>query len=199
MEKPRYGESDYSGRGLTDAQLQKLIDGGELGVRFTSLNLSGNKLTGAGVKALGTHLAMVEELDLSGNPVGDAGAAQLAGNPVFASLRVLKLARVGLTAKGVDALVGPVSRLEVWGLTLDSNPLGDAGAAAVVRGARARYLTTLSLEDVGLSDAGARALGDAGAGLPELTHLYLGRNGLTQATADSLEQALRDCDVSTQP
>ncbi len=91
------------------------------------------------------------ELTLSHNPLGDAGAALLAGTPSLARLTELHL---------IGSLIG------------------DAGAAALSASPHLRHLTELDLSDNQIGERGAAALA-ASPHLLSLKRLHLQSNGLS--------------------
>ncbi|MBL9038847.1 MAG: TIGR02996 domain-containing protein [Archangium sp.] len=135
----------------------------------------------------GRELRALTELELSGQRVGDLGAAMLAGGAVatapalkrltiasdvltpfagqaLASTRFLgKLAALALPdnqlrAEGVDALLRARSPGRLEILVLDGNHLGDDGARIIASEAKLRTLKHLSLARNRIGPAGAQAL-----------------------------------------
>ncbi len=85
-------------------------------------------MTSAGIESLAasTWFGGIEELNLSGHPIGDAGAHAIAAARL-PNLRHLTLMQVGLTAAGlkdlVDAYSNSLQNLQIYG-----NSIGDSGA-----------------------------------------------------------------------
>lgn len=110
-------------------------------------------LTGNGIKqpALGTHLARLENLCLTNNPLKDDGVATLAKWPHLAQLDTLYLSKTGMTAVGLRALLaGPLPGLTR--LFISGNKLGGAGTAELAAAAkRLQNLVRLEAIDAGLA------------------------------------------------
>ena len=138
----------------------------ERGTPLALLSVGDASLACAGVAALAAGLAAgVIEADLELRGVGAAGVAALAAalaDAVAPSLRTLRLAR---------------------------NPLGCAGATALVPGMR--WLAAVDVSGCGVGDAGVSALAAALAGAPSLARLVLGANpDVTPAGVAALADAL---------
>ncbi len=133
--------------------------------------------------------------DLSGNPIGDAGACALAAH--VSTLERLTLSACGLGCEAAAMLGEAVSRRgsRLRQLDLSGNQLGPEGADMLARsltkhlaaGASA-VIEDLNLADTGLADAGAAAVLTAAAALPTLRQLNISKCGLT---GDTVEQAFR--------
>lgn len=95
----------------------------------------------------------LERIDLSNNPIGDAGLARLTS---MSSLRDLSLAGCGIGPAGVRALAG--SELRLSSLVLAGNPIGDAGVIALAGSPVIEGIGRLDLSRVGMTDAGIAAL-----------------------------------------
>jgi len=93
---------------LSDAGLKALSKGMSKGSHITLLNLSKNKITSEGIKHFSSILAncMVCELDISDNPLGDAGMDYLKEPLSFvtSTVRVLSLVNCGIGGKGAEML-----------------------------------------------------------------------------------------------
>jgi len=163
-------------------------------------------------KALGAApvLARLDEIDFTGNKLGDKGLVELCKSPHLGSLRALVLNSCGITDVGLKALAAtPLLALER--LELSDNKLTAAGVEALVRSSLAATLRHL---DIGANDVGAKGaqaiadaklpklevlnasaceLGDAGLAkllgsktLPALAELELHDNDLTKKTCAAL-------------
>jgi WD40 repeat protein len=97
-----------------------------------SLSLESNAVHVDGVRALMT-LPRLAKLDLSGNPVGDAGAAAIAEAPSARALRWLWLVRSEIGATGVRRLAQTAALRHLERLALSHNPIDreDGEALAV--------------------------------------------------------------------
>ena len=198
MSLPRPLQASFSDQRLTDAGLRARLRAGAISAEVGDLQLDGNRLTAAGVEAVGA-VAFVNlvALDLAGNRLGDAGAQALSAQTGFRHVRTLSLARNRLTALGLTALLAEGSAVaSLWGLDLSGNPLGDAGALALAGSPRASMLQVLNLEKIGLTDAGAMALATSGV-LSRLRTLYVGGNALTTAGREALRasKTLPECRI----
>jgi hypothetical protein len=95
-----------------------------------TLSLAETGLTSAGVVALlaeGSAVDGLWGLDLTGNPVGDAGAAAVAASPRARYLQVLNLERTGLTEAGARALAESAQLGSLQVLYVGGNALGERG------------------------------------------------------------------------
>jgi Ran GTPase-activating protein (RanGAP) involved in mRNA processing and transport len=147
---------------------------GDAGARALSEAMSGNpdlrilslryNLIGPdGADALSRHVIggmRLTELRLRGNRIGDVGAAAIAAALLRGSVtvHVLDLMDNGITAEGATALsraTAAAPALEV--LELDANPIGEAGARAVLDALNARKVAR------GMTVAPAPETGDAAA------------------------------------
>ncbi len=133
-------------------------------------------------------------LDLSGNPIGDAGACALAAHA--STLERLSLSACGLGCEAAAMLGEAASRSgsRLRQLDLSGNQLGPEGPDMLARSLTAHLaaggsavLEDLNLADTGLADAGAAAVLAAAAALPMLRRLDMSSCGLT---GDTVEQAL---------
>lgn len=121
------------------------------------LDLTQNPVTDAGLSVL-SHLKGLKELRLGGTLAGDETAARLAELP---ELRTLVVRDTALTDKGLRE-IARMPRLE--SLHLGSRRITDVGLAAL---SRSQSLRTLIIEDTPITDAGIRSL----AGLKNLESL----------------------------
>jgi Ran GTPase-activating protein (RanGAP) involved in mRNA processing and transport len=136
-----------------------------------ALQLSGIAAGPDGAQQLATAtLPKLSSLDLNHAGIGDAGAAAIAG--MKSKLVALYLSDNKITTKGAVALGNAAAMKELRYLTLDRNPIGDAGLAAIVE-------TMRKLERVWFEkcELGAAAVG-ALAKLPQLREVQLRGNKL---------------------
>jgi hypothetical protein len=89
-----------------------------------------NRITEFGVAALAR--LPLERLLLTWNPIGDRGAAALAGSPALAHLRELGLCRCAIGPAGTRALASSPYLARLENLDLTANVIEDAGAAALI-------------------------------------------------------------------
>jgi uncharacterized protein (TIGR02996 family) len=130
-------------------------------LRVAALDLSGNGLDAAGLKALlapAEGAARVRDLDLSRNDLGESGARVLAGSPALAGLRSLKLTGCGLTDDAVRALAASPHLGALAALDLGNNPAGDAAFEPFLHPVQLKSLRHLAVPAIGLSPSLRRAL-----------------------------------------
>lgn len=172
---------------LTDAQLVAQIQAGNFTAEIVEVELPSNRITAAGVAALiDSPIQSLQVLNLYDNQIGDAGAALIAQTEKFKGVNRLDVSYNGLTLAGVQALLGPDSHLTgpTW-LNMGGNEVGDAGVQVILESPFAQHLRGLSLRQVGLTDVGARRLGQA-ADLARLQFLDVGRNRLSEEGRDAI-------------
>jgi Leucine Rich repeat len=137
---------------------------------LSALNVSVNELSAEGIAALDKGLPALQRLVLTGNAIGDEGAAALAAWKHVEHLRTLYLSACELSAAGVEALLASGRLAGLEKLTLADNELGDEGAAALARHAgQLSHLRYLEVRAASIRDQGAAAL--ASARFPHLRHL----------------------------
>ncbi len=176
---------------LGDEGLAALVKSKHL-IGLQALNLTANDLSAEGLAALGKQLPVLRRLVLTNNPIGDEGAAALAGWKHLGGLRSLYTTACELSEEGVASLLasGQLTSLEKW--TLSYNELGDAGAKVLAaHAAQLARLSFLELKDTDLRDAGSKAL--AAAKLPKLRTLDVSGNRASYAALKAAygEAALR--------
>ena len=138
-------------------------------------------------------LPKLQELDLSGNMLGDKGLHGLLGVITAGRLEVLHLADNGLgPAAGITLAAALPQAVCLRELGLADNTLADAGcmglAGALAAGTRVQVL---ELGRNGIGAAGASALADAIIAGANLEALLLDGNPLTDAGASSLAACLK--------
>lgn len=105
--------------------------------RFFSVNilyLANTKITAAGVRALldeQSGLKWIWEIDLSNNPIGDAGVEVIAKSANTQTMRSMTLSNVGMTDKGARALAASSHLGRLEDLYVDGNKLTPAGVKAL--------------------------------------------------------------------
>ncbi|MDB5308671.1 MAG: hypothetical protein JWO38_2873 [Gemmataceae bacterium] len=153
---------------------------------LTALGLADNRLGAADVQTLlATRVAELVALDLSGNPLGETGAAGLVESGVKSSLRRLGLSRCGFGPAGAGTLFQAGQLGSLVGLDVSFNGLGPDGAIALAEDGSLAMLNTLDLGFNDIEDDGADALATADA-LSSLLSLNLSANRLTPAGAHAL-------------
>jgi uncharacterized protein (TIGR02996 family) len=152
------------------------------------LDLSHNEIGAGGLSELLNSLAdPAPVLHLTGNALGDDGAAAWLQSPAFAATVAaggsVVLAFCGLGPPTARALSEHAARSQFVSLSLHNNALGDDGLAALVSAQGFGRLRRLSLPANGITDAGALRLADS-ALFARLEKLDLRQN---QISADGVE------------
>ena len=126
-------------RALARADFSRLS---ELALR--NQNIGPNRL---GLLLRSTTLGNLRSLDLSGNPLGDAGAARLAECDLLSGLEVLKLDGCGITDAGLLAIARSPYFAQIEQLFLGGNALTAAGLEMFLDLPIVEHLRTLSFAD----------------------------------------------------
>jgi internalin A len=134
---------------------------------LTSLNLSSNPIDDAGLADVGVFKGLTE-LHLDGTGISDAGLAHVAG---LKELTHLNLDRTKITDAGLVHLAGLTNLQNLW---LDHTGAGDTGLAHL---ARLNKVTLLFLEGTRVTDAGVARL----EGLGACEQVAIGGTGVTDA------------------
>ena len=190
---PRAPRFEVAGKQLTDAELEQMIKDGKLRAEMVEVMLASNRLTARALELLaGSPLKTLQLLDISDNPIGDAGAAVIAREPLYRGVNELGLGYTGMSRAGLEVLLGKDSKLTgPTGLGLDGIPLGDEGLDVLLASRFAVNLRTLSLSNTGITDAGGMRLA-ASAALPNLYEIVVSRNQLSAATIAALRKRKMD-------
>lgn len=131
-----------------------------------ALNVTASELSSDALSELA--LPRLENLVLTGNPIGDEGLENLAGWKQLANIKTLYLSACELGE--IDQLFAGPKLEKLEKLTLSNNELGDEGAGVIAKAAaRLPALQHLELVRCGLSQSGVKAL--AKAKLPSLRRL----------------------------
>jgi Ran GTPase-activating protein (RanGAP) involved in mRNA processing and transport len=152
---------------------------------LTTAKLSRNNIGVAGVDALVEHLTQLEELELSYNTFGVAGARSLA-SARLTKLTMLSIAGCDLGDAGAEALANSELTL-LRRLDLVANGISDAGARTLANAQVLRNLVSLSLSENPIGLAGAKALNESEA-LANLQSLPVHLPDLDTAQHRDLEQ-----------
>lgn len=131
--------------------------------RLRSVNLSGNRITSAGVAALSASLGKLRTLDLTANVGMDAdGATAIAKALPSSALRSLRLAGCKVDKKACSRLAAALISSNLSSLDVSSNHFGNGGSDefAWVLG-ECEALLELNLADCNLEDEGADELLEA--------------------------------------
>ncbi len=159
-------------------------------LRSLSLRLRRTGVGVAVALAHASALSALETLHLGGDwggRIGDAGVTALARSPHLARLRALHLHLQRIGPDGARALADTPHLTGLRSLIIRFSPLGPTGAEALINGPWTE-LSRLDLESNGLGDAGAAALAGAGR-LVGLTELRLEKNRIGPAGAGALSRA----------
>ena len=155
-------------------------------------------LAGLGIREVSALTGLpLRELDLSGNPVSDAGPLS-----TLTGLQILKLSDIGLTDAGFVTAMTELSLLD-----LDGNAVVDIGPLSGLVKLTRLYLSNNAIADISalsamtelsLLDLDGNAVVDIGplSGLVKLTRLYLSNNAIADISALSAmtELSLLDLD-----
>jgi uncharacterized protein (TIGR02996 family) len=143
-----------------------------------ALNVTASELSADALAELA--LPRLESLVLTGNPIGDEGAQNLAQWKQLANVETLYLSACEISEEGIGQLFSGAPLAKLKKLTLSKNELGDEGAGAIVKAAaRMPALEHLELLRCGLSQTGVQAL--AKAKLPTLRRLDVRFNEVDDA------------------
>jgi len=123
----------------------------------------------------------------------DEGFSEWLGKQNRVGLIQLDFSGNKLTAASVAAL-NRADIGSVYTLKLSRNPIGDEGVELIAKHERSERLANLSLDHVGMTDRGARALA-ASPFVSSLMYLAVGGNDLTEAGIAALRKSphLKDC------
>jgi uncharacterized protein (TIGR02996 family) len=177
---------------LTEKGLRWLLAGSSLLGRLETLDLCGNKLCGAGMKALAgvTGPGRLTHLNLSANGLEDDDVVALAGSPLLAQVRTLNLSTNRIGRRGAEALAQSPYLGRLQFLDLGYNELEDAPLVHWISSRSLASLRILHLGNNKIGDAALEGLAEAPVRAP-LATLILRRNsigdrGLTQILRSSL-------------
>lgn len=158
--RPALAELNLNENQLTDLSLERLaMHDSLLGLR--SLNLWFNQIGDAGFAALfgSSRMAELEELYIGSNYEADPEAFVAAFSRVQgARLRVLEIGGLELTGEHMGQLAASSVLEGVESLTLNHNPLGDEGARALASSPHLGKLRTLALQSCQIGPEGIEAL-----------------------------------------
>lgn len=98
-----------------------------------------------------TEPASIRELNLNGNPLGEAGARSLAESSALRRLQVLRLSNTQLTDAGLRAIVESSYLSQLLALDVSNNPLGDDGLQTLLESPMAYHLRQLVFPGIGIS------------------------------------------------
>ena len=152
---------DLSGNEIDDEALAYLVQSPHL-VNLRELNLAGTTLRPPGWKSWRSPgwEVRLEALDLSRNPIGDAGARRLAESEVRNELVRLTLDPCEIGPDGAEALAGADWFPALRSLSLNGNSIGPGIRAIAAAG---HSLGELRLRNNDLGSAGARAIAGSAA------------------------------------
>jgi uncharacterized protein (TIGR02996 family) len=178
---------DLSGNRLGDESVRLLASSPSI-TRLTSLNLAATGVTASGLAALrdSSNFRQLRELNLNDNPLGDAGAQQLAAANL-PQLVELRLTNTGIGPTGAASLAASPTFAALRHLALDGNPLGDAGVAALARSPHLQSLESLDLRSCRIINASAEGI-LAPAVWPRLRRLVLAGNSFSSSGEDRLRE-----------
>jgi Ran GTPase-activating protein (RanGAP) involved in mRNA processing and transport/hemoglobin-like flavoprotein len=174
---------DLSGRGLQDADLEKLSQISAIS-SIRRLDLSNNEIGATGAEALARSpfLTALEHLELSNNQVGDTGLKAIAESSKLRRLKYLGLSRNRIGGSGLEALMR--SEIALRSLDLSENDLRMEGAEALTQG-NLKSLDCLKLRGNLIGPDGTALLA-VSPQLLTLRELDLSRNALGPSGAAAL-------------
>lgn len=170
---------------------------------LTSLRISGNPLSVAGVRAFESFLASpgaasLTALYLDGCELADAGAASVGASVLdsaagLASLRVLDLTLNGIKAGGARSLFAALrGNRSITALSLARNKFGSHAIADLVAACRGHpSLAMLDLSTTGLSEHCSDGVAAIVAGAPALKGLRVAKNDFKAGGAAAIARAIR--------
>ncbi|XP_077629512.1 ribonuclease inhibitor [Crocuta crocuta] len=203
---------------LGDAGVRLLLQGLQSpGCKIQKLSLRNCSLTDTGCEVLPDvlcSLSTLRELQLSDNPLGDAGLQLLCKGLLDPQchLEKLQLEYCNLTAASCEPLAAALrAQRHFKELAVSNNDIGEAGVRALCQGLvdSACQLETLKLENCGLTSASCKDLCGVVASKASLQELDLGDNKLGDQGIATLCPALLhpssrlrvlwlwDCDITT--
>lgn len=186
-EEPEEEEKTRSQREIIDDAIRrslnlkrgvKVTDKHRAGV--TGLDLSGEPVTNAGIEHLSPLMAL-QVLYLHGTQVTDAGVARLRA---LTTLRVLDLGSTGITDASLDYLAALTSLQQLW---LQNTNITDAGLRHL---STLNNLRVLNLDGCQITDAGLSHLRPVNT----LLRLYARRTRVTGTGLKELKASLSACD-----
>lgn len=181
--KPKPPSVTIKDQGLTDQQLETYIQQGLFHQNIVQVELSGNQITSAGVQAiLSTPLHSLQVLNLYNNQIGDEGANLIAQSEKLAGVNRLLVGNNGITQTGLEALLGPESRIvgPTW-IDISGSDMGDEGLHIILDRPNLEYLEGLSVRRTGITDDGANAIAHVAEKMNNLRYLDVSGNELTDA------------------
>lgn len=152
---------------------------GACSVEFDIARILGDKLSSSGL----------QELVLSSNSIGDAGAEAVANGLPGSKVRRLDLECCGIGHLGAMAIADSLPHCEVTDLYLHDNPIGEAGGRAIGDMLRRSRLIDLNLSSTGIGPETAGAIGRNLPGSP-LRRLDLSGNPIGNAGLSALAAGL---------
>jgi hypothetical protein len=189
------GSVSIAGRGVADEVFAAAVRDPAFPPALRSLTANGNQLGPASFQALDEagQCATLAWLNVTANPLGDAGAHALAETACVGQLEQLFIGEAGLSGSGMAALAGAgLPRLTL--LVAGGQPLGGSVAEPL---AALPALRRLALPAVGMSPAGARTLiTKTTASELDLAHNDLGAGalvGLSEVAAGLEVLSLASC------
>ncbi|XP_072131033.1 NACHT, LRR and PYD domains-containing protein 3-like [Mobula birostris] len=166
--------------------------------KMQKLRLDNVGLTDSGAEDLASALSTnpsLTELNLSGNKLGDSGVKLVSAALRCPDCRLqkLELSGVGLTDSGAEDLASALStNPSLTELNLSGNKLGDSGVKLVSAALRCPEckIEKLELDNVSLTDSGAKDLVSALSTNPSLTVLHLSENWLRDGSVPALRRLI---------
>jgi len=185
---------DLKGNSLQDSSLSELATALKDNRKFRALDLSHNKITGAGCANLVQLVnRSLQFLNISYNPIGDAGAQKLAGGiSNTTNLRELNIAECKIGDYGATFLATALAvNKSLQTIIMNGNNIGGEQASKRIAFAlmRNQNLKVLKMGGNGLRE-GIEHFARLVETTKSLTSLDLSANGISDAGALSLGNAL---------
>ena len=186
--------------GLTDAGLEWIIMGLDKNTVLLKLGIGGNNITSKNIEEFCKVISLtnLEEINLSGNKIGDEGskwvADLLVGNDVTSKIKKLDISKNEITYKGCGSIFLALRYNSVLThLNIESNPLGaHAGQSLHFLMDNNFTIVWFNLNNCELKNGGISHLSLGLAKNKSLTTLILSNNGCKDLGLTSLCEALQE-------
>ena len=167
-----------------------------------SLYLNDCGITSGGASYISRMLYYIDELCLSGNPIGDTSGISLISESIkkTRTLKILSLSRCGITSSGAEELsraLAQNSSLEE--LDISSNNLGDKGISHMAKALKHnKQLKELWISRCGMTDRGATFLASALSvnNSVKMVHIGAHKRAITEDGISTIIQSLANNSAS---
>ncbi len=190
----------YGQSALSDVGIKAICRGLKKKTRVVTLTIQDSQIGDQGATDLARALVstILAEVDVSfGGRIGDVGAKQFSTELPFTQVRQLTLSKGTIGYDGTSALAEKLPETKITSFTLSEMNVGDTGAAAMAFClGKCEDLKVLGLQSNGIHDAGAIALAEALPG-SALTDLYLRGNDIGDDGARALAEHLHKSHITS--